>query len=284
MTPQEYCKQKTKESHSSFLTAFIFLKKEKREALTALYAFCREVDDIADECQDHEIASKKLYWWRDEIDRLFEDKPQHPVSKALHPFIECFNLSKNYFIEIIDGMEMDVKFNRYESFEQLELYCYRVASCVGVLSAHIFGFKNKNTLTFAKNLGIALQLTNIIRDLGEDARRGRIYIPLDELKKFGVSEEEIISLKNSDKIKNLVKNQVDRARKFYSLAIKTLPEEDKKSQKIGLIMGNIYFVLLNEIFKDNPEKILNQKTILPGFRKLRISILTMLGFSWIKNT
>ncbi len=284
MTPQEYCKQKTKESHSSFLTAFIFLKKEKREALTALYAFCREVDDIADECQDHEIASKKLYWWRDEIDRLFEDKPQHPVSKALHPFIECFNLSKNYFIEIIDGMEMDVKFNRYESFEQLELYCYRVASCVGILSAHIFGFKNKNTLTFAKNLGIALQLTNIIRDLGEDARRGRIYIPLDELKKFGVSEEEIISLKNSDKIKNLVKNQVDRARKFYSLAIKTLPEEDKKSQKIGLIMGNIYFVLLNEIFKDNPEKILNQKTILPGFRKLRISILTMLGFSWIKNT
>ena len=284
MTPQEYCKQKPKESHSSFLTAFIFLKKEKREALTALYAFCREVDDIADECQDHEIASKKLYWWRDEIDRLFEDKPQHPVSKALHPFIECFNLSKNYFIEIIDGMEMDVKFNRYESFEQLELYCYRVASCVGILSANIFGFKNKNTLTFAKNLGIALQLTNIIRDLGEDARRGRIYIPLDELKKFGVSEEEIISLKNSDKIKNLVKNQVDRARKFYSLAIKTLPEEDKKSQKIGLIMGNIYFVLLNEIFKDNPEKILNQKTILPGFRKLRISILTMLGFSWIKNT
>ncbi len=284
MTPQEYCKQKTKESHSSFLTAFIFLKKEKREALTALYAFCREVDDIADECQDHEIASKKLYWWRDEIDRLFEDKPQHPVSKALHPFIECFNLSKNYFIEIIDGMEMDVKFNRYESFEQLQLYCYRVASCVGILSAHIFGYKNKNTLTFAKNLGIALQLTNIIRDLGEDARRGRIYIPLDELKKLSVSEEEIISLKNSDKIKKLVQNQVDRAIKFYSLAIKTLPAEDKKSQKIGLIMGNIYYVLLNEILKDNPEKILNQKTILPGFRKLRISILTMLGFSWIKNT
>ena len=284
MTPQEYCKQKTKESHSSFLTAFIFLSKEKREALTALYAFCREVDDIADECLDHEIASSKLNWWRDEIDRLFKDEPQHPVSKALYPFIGRFNLSKNYFIEIIDGMEMDVKFNRYESFEQLQLYCYRVASCVGILSAHIFGYKNKNTLTFAKNLGIALQLTNIIRDLGEDARRGRIYIPLDELKKLGVSEEEIISLKNSGKIKNLVKNQVDRALKFYSLAIETLPAEDKKSQKIGLIMGNIYYVLLNEIAKDNPEKILNQKTILPGFRKLRISILTMLGFSWIKDT
>ena len=222
MTPQEYCKQKTKESHSSFLTAFIFLKKEKREALTALYAFCREVDDIADECLDHEIASRKLNWWREEIERLFKSEPQHPVSKALHPFLSHFNLSKNYFIEIIDGMEMDVKFNRYESFEQLQLYCYRVASCVGILSANIFGFKNKNTLDFAKNLGIALQLTNIIRDLGEDARRGRIYIPLDELKKLDVSEEEIISLKNSKKIKDLVKNQVDRAKQFYDLAIKTL--------------------------------------------------------------
>ena len=284
MTPQEYCKQKTKESHSSFLTAFIFLKKEKREALTALYAFCREVDDIADECLDHEIASRKLNWWREEIERLFKSEPQHPVSKALHPFISHFNLSKNYFIEIIDGMEMDVKFNRYESFEQLQLYCFRVASCVGILSANIFGFKNKNTLDFAKNLGIALQLTNIIRDLGEDARRGRIYIPLDELKKLDVSEEEIISLKNSKKIKDLVKNQVERAKQFYDLAIKTLPTEDKKSQKIGLVMGNIYYVLLNEILKDDPEKILNQKTILPGFRKLRISILTMLGFSWIKKT
>lgn len=281
MTPQEYCKQKTKESHSSFLSAFIFLKKEKREALTALYAYCREVDDIADECLDHEIASKKLNWWREEIERLFKGAPQHPVSKALHPFLSHFNLSKNYFIEIIDGMEMDVKFNRYESFEQLELYCYRVASCVGILSAHIFGFKNKDTLTFAKNLGIALQLTNIIRDLGEDARRGRIYIPLDELKKLGVSEEEIISLKNSEKIKILVQNQSDRAKKFYDLASKTLPIEDKKSQKISLVMGNIYYVLLKEIVKDNPEKILNQKTILPGFRKMRISILTMLGCSFI---
>ncbi|MBT6232205.1 MAG: presqualene diphosphate synthase HpnD [Nitrosomonadales bacterium] len=281
MTPQEYCKQKTKESHSSFLSAFIFLKKEKREALTALYAYCREVDDIADECLDHEIASKKLNWWREEVERLFKGAPQHPVSKALHPFLSHFNLSKNYFIEIIDGMEMDVKFNRYESFEQLELYCYRVASCVGILSAHIFGFKNKDTLTFAKNLGIALQLTNIIRDLGEDARRGRIYIPLDELKKLGVSEEEIISLKNSEKIKILVQNQSDRAKKFYDLASKTLPIEDKKSQKISLVMGNIYYVLLTEIVKDNPEKILNQKTILPRFRKMRISILTMLGCSFI---
>jgi len=282
MTPKEYCKQKTKESHSSFLSAFIFLRKEKQDALTALYAFCREVDDIADECIDHEIASKKLNWWRDEIESLYKGEPQHPVTKALYPFINTYKLSKQHFIEIIDGMEMDVKYNRYESFEQLKLYCYRVASCVGILSANIFGYQNKNTLIFAKNLGIALQLTNIIRDIGEDARRGRIYIPLDELKKLELSEEEIISLKNSEKIKKLVENQVDRAKKFYDLALTSLPLEDKKNQKISLIMGNIYFVLLNEIEKDSPEKILNQKTILPGFRKLKIAIFTMLGFSWIK--
>ena len=282
MTPKEYCKQKTKESQSSFLSAFVFLKKEKRDALTALYAFCREVDDIADECVDHEIASKKLNWWRDEIERLYKGEPQHPVTKALYPFIDTYKLLKQHFIEIIDGMEMDVKYNRYESFEQLKLYCYRVASCVGILSANIFGYQNKNTLIFAKNLGIALQLTNIIRDIGEDARRGRIYIPLDELKKLEVSEEEIILLKNSEKIKKLVENQVDRAKQFYDLALTSLPMEDKKSQKISLIMGNIYFVLLNEIEKDSPEKILNQKTILPGFRKLKIATLTMLGFSWIK--
>ena len=282
MTPKEYCKQKTKESQSNFLSAFVFLKKEKRDALTALYAFCREVDDIADECVDHEIASKKLNWWRDEIERLYKGEPQHPVTKALYPFIDTYKLLKQHFIEIIDGMEMDVKYNRYESFEQLKLYCYRVASCVGILSANIFGYQNKNTLIFAKNLGIALQLTNIIRDIGEDARRGRIYIPLDELKKLGVSEEEIILLKNSEKIKKLVENQVDRAKQFYDLALTSLPMEDKKTQKISLIMGNIYFVLLNEIEKDSPEKILNQKTILPGFRKLKIATLTMLGFSWIK--
>jgi phytoene synthase len=158
-----------------------------------------------------------------------------------------------------------------------------VASCVGILSAHIFGFKNKNTLKFAHNLGIALQLTNIIRDLGEDARRGRIYIPLDELAKLGISEEEIISLKNGEKIKALVKSQVERAKQFYGLAIESLPSEDKKSQKIGLVMGNIYYVLLNKIEKDDPEKILNQKTTLPWFRKLIISILTMLDFSWINK-
>ncbi len=222
--------------------------------------------------KNHEIASKKLNWWKDEIERLYKGEPQHPVTKALYPFIDTYKLLKQHFIEIIDGMEMDVKYNRYESFEQLKLYCYRVASCVGILSANIFGYQNKNTLIFAQNLGIALQLTNIIRDIGEDARRGRIYIPLDELKKLDISEEEIILLKNSEKIKKLVENQVDRAKQFYDLAL-PLPMEDKKSQKISLIMGNIYFVLLNEIEKDSQKKFLIKK----------LSCLDLENFSYPNN-
>ena len=200
MTPEDYCQQKAAQSGSSFYYSFLFLPPQRRQAITALYAFCREVDDVVDETSDASIAQTTLQWWRHEVKQMLAGSPNHPVTKALQPHLQTFNLRGEHLLAVIDGMEMDVKFNRYESFEQLELYCYRVASCVGILSAHIFGYKNKNTLTFAKNLGIALQLTNIIRDLGEDARRGRIYIPLDELKKLSVSEEEIISLKNSGKI------------------------------------------------------------------------------------
>ncbi len=144
MTPQEYCKQKTKQSHSSFLSAFIFLSKNKKNALTALYAFCREVDDVADECKEYEVGKNKLDWWREEIDRLYNHNPQHPITKALKPFIDQYELNQAYFIEIIDGMEMDLNFNRYENFKQLQLYCYRVASTVGILSAQIFGYEDSN--------------------------------------------------------------------------------------------------------------------------------------------
>ncbi|MDG2253105.1 MAG: squalene/phytoene synthase family protein, partial [Methylophilaceae bacterium] len=203
MTPQQYCINKTKESGSSFLPAFYFLGKEKKIALTALYAFCREVDDIVDECEKYEEGKVKLDWWRSEIDRLFSRDPQHPVTKLLLNYIDKFDLNKNYFNEIIDGMEMDLNLNRYENFKQLQHYCFRVASAVGILSAKIFGFNNIETLKYAHDMGIALQLTNIIRDLGEDAKRGRIYIPLDELKLFGVTEADILNYTNSEKIKKL---------------------------------------------------------------------------------
>jgi len=268
MTPQQYCKNKTKESGSSFTVSFLFLSEEKREAMTALYAFCREVDDVVDECTDYDVAQTKINWWKVEIENLYDNKPQHPVSFALTPVIKQFNLSKEHFLEIIDGMEMDLKFNRYEDFKQLQLYCYRVASVVGLLSAQIFGFKNRETLKYAHDLGMAFQLTNITRDVGEDARRGRIYLPLDELKKANVSEDDILNSRETPEVKALMEFQIDRAESFYDKALAKLPQEDAKQQRAGLMMAAIYRTLLREIQRDGAEKVLNHKVSIPPFRKL----------------
>jgi phytoene synthase len=272
MTPQQYCKDKTKQSGSSFTISFIFLDKERRQAMTALYAFCREVDDVVDECTDYEVAQTKLNWWKQEIHNLYENKPNHPVSFALAPFIQPFNLSKEHFLEIIDGMEMDLQFNRYADFTQLQLYCYRVASVVGLLSAQIFGFSNRATLKYAHDLGIAFQLTNIVRDVGEDARRGRIYLPLDELRKAQVSEEDILQSKESEQVKELIEFQIERAETFYDKALAALPKEDAKQQRAGLMMAAIYRTLLREIKTDGAEKVLNTKLSIPPVRKLLLAL------------
>lgn len=271
MTPEQYCRQKTLESGSSFYYSFIFLPKQKREAINALYAFCREVDDIADECTDFNIALVKLNWWRKEIENLFQQNPQHPVTKALAPHIQPFNLSAEYFNEIIDGMEMDLNFNRYADFKQLQLYCYRVASVVGYLSAQIFGVSHRNTLKFAHDLGMALQLTNIIRDVGEDARRNRIYLPLDELEKFNVSEEDLLKSRESAAVKSLLEFQIARAESFYDRALNLLPTEDKRQQRAGLMMAAIYRTLLREIKADGAEKVLSRKMSLGALRKILIA-------------
>ena len=267
MTPQQYCQQKTAESGSSFYYSFMFLPKEKREAITALYAFCREVDDIADECTDFSIAETKLNWWRGEIENLYAGKPQHPVSKALAQPIKAYVLDQEHFIEIIDGMEMDLHFNRYEDFKQLQLYCYRVASVVGLLSARIFGFEDRKTLKYAHDLGMAFQLTNIIRDVGEDARRNRIYLPLDELAKFSVSEEDILQSRETDSVKHLLDYQIERAEEFYDRALRELPEGDRKNQRVGLMMAAIYRTLLREIKNDGAQKVLNSRTSLGAIHK-----------------
>lgn len=278
MTPLEYCKQKTAESGSSFTLSFIFLPKAKREAMTALYAFCREVDDVVDECTDYQVAQTKLDWWKTEIQRLFLKQAQHPVTKALTPIVQQYQLAEEHFQEIIDGMEMDLKFNRYEDFKQLQLYCYRVASVVGLLSAQIFGFQHRKTLKYAHDLGMAFQLTNIIRDVGEDARRGRIYLPLDELKKAGVSEEDILQGHETEAVKTLMAFQIERAETFYDRALNELPEEDTKLQRTGLMMAAIYRTLLREI-KAEPEKVLSSKTSLPPFRKFRLALHTYFKYA-----
>ena len=282
MSPEQYCFQKTQSSKSNFALGFLFLTKQKKMALTALYAFCREVDDIVDECKDYKTGKRRLDGWRVEIDRLFEKKPQHPVSRALLPHLSTYNLSKEYFLEIIDGMEMDLNFHRYENFKQLQLYCYRAASVVGLLSARIFGFTNKDTLKYAHDLGIALQLTNIIRDLGEDARRGRIYVPLDLLDQFSLTEDDILSSKRNGKLTLLVKYLGDQANDFYRSAMRRLPKEDVRKQLPGLIMGNIYYALLRKVVSNEPDNLLNISTGLSPMKKILVATTTFFGMSWIK--
>lgn len=271
MTPLHYCQQKTAESGSSFTLSFLFLPKAKREAMTVLYAFCREVDDVVDECTDYQVAQTKLNWWKQEIEALYAGTPQHPVTKALQAYVHTYNLAKEHFLEIIDGMEMDLKFNRYQDFKQLQLYCYRVASVVGLLTAQIFGYQHRNTLKYAHDLGIAFQLTNIIRDVGEDARRGRIYLPLDELAKAHVTEEDILQGRETEAFKACLNSQIERAELFYDKALRILPREDAKPQRPGLIMAAIYRSLLREI-KTEPEKVLNHKISIPPFRKLTLAL------------
>jgi 15-cis-phytoene synthase len=270
MTPDEYCQQKAAASGSSFYYSFLFLPAERRRAITALYAFCREVDDIADEVSDPGIARTKLAWWRTEVADLFAGRPQHPVTRALAPFVERFHIDAARLNEIIDGMEMDLAYHRYPDFDALKLYCHRVAGVVGQLSACIFGYSNPRTLEFAENLGIAFQLTNIIRDVGEDARRGRVYIPADDLARFGLSPEVVLARRHTEVFAKAMKAQSDRAEAYYDRAFAALPDEDRRSQRAGLIMAAIYRTLLAEIRRDD-FRVLDQRIALTPLRKFWIA-------------
>jgi phytoene synthase len=270
MTPAEYCQEKAAKSGSSFYYSFLFLPRERRAAITALYAFCREVDDIADECNDATLARTKLEWWRVELARTFAGQPSHPVSQALLPAIRSYDLAREQFEEIIDGMEMDLQHVRYADFKALQLYCYRVAAVVGQLAAAIFGYSERNTLKYAHDLGLAFQLTNIIRDVGEDARRNRIYLPQDELAQFGVKDSDILAGHSSAAFRALMAYQVARARTFYQQALSELPTTDRRSQRPGLVMAAIYQTLLNEIENDDYQ-VLDRRISLTPLRKLWIA-------------
>jgi phytoene synthase len=279
MTPEEYCQDKTAKSGSSFYYSFLFLPKTKRLAITALYAFCREVDDIADAEMDNTIKRVKLEWWRSEVESLFNNSPNHPVSHALLPAIKNFNLEKEYFIEIINGMEMDLEEVRFANFEELSLYCYRVAGVVGLLSATIFGYKDPKTLEYATKLGLALQLTNIIRDVYEDSLRDRLYLPLDELKEFGVTEAQIFNRENSEAFHQLISFQAERAHQYYREAFDTLPVQDRYKQKTGTIMAAIYENTLNEMEQDQLQ-VLKHKIVIPPLRKIIIALKTLFKEWW----
>ena len=267
MSPDEYCQQKTVQSGSSFYYSFLFLAPERRRAITALYAFCREVDDTVDEATDASLARIKLAWWRTEVSTMYKGTPTHPVTQALKPHIDVYHLEEQHLQAIIDGMEMDLDQSRYLDYPGLRKYCWHVAGVVGILSASIFGYANPQTLAYAEKLGLAFQLTNIIRDVGEDARKGRIYLPVNELQQFGVTAQDLLSARHSEKFEALMRFQTERAQAMYDEALALLPKEDRRAQRPGLMMAAIYRTLLVEI-ADEKFQVLNQRISLTPLRKL----------------
>jgi len=270
MTPDEYCQQKAARSGSSFYYSFLFLPPRQRSAITALYAFCREVDDTVDEIADPEVARIRLQWWRTELQRLFSGHPEHPITRALAPHLTQFGIDAPRLQEIVDGMQMDLDQTRYLDFSNLRLYCHRVAGVVGTLSAGIFSEGDQACAEYAENLGVALQLTNIVRDIGEDARRGRIYLPIEDLQRFKVSAKDLLDARHSEGFEALMRFQAERARGFYRKAFELLPDTAVRAQRPGLIMAAIYASLLDEI-QDDGFRVLSHRVRLTPLRKLWIA-------------
>ena len=276
MTPDEYCQQKAAQSGSSFYYSFMFLPPVRRRAITALYAFCREVDDVVDEVSEASVARMKLAWWRQQVAAAYGGAPSHPVARALQPVVAEFGLPQSQLQTVIDGMAMDLDVTRYLDFAALEGYCDKVAGVVGVMSARIFGHTDGRTLDYARDLGIAFQLTNIVRDVGEDARRGRIYLPQDELARFGVASSSVSRGEMSASFRALMEFEVERARSWYERALAQLPDADRRAQRPGLIMAAIYRTTLDEIARDG-YRVLDRRLSLTPLRKLWIACRTALA-------
>jgi phytoene synthase len=265
-TPEQYVQEKAAASGSSFYYAFLFLPRPRREAITAFYAFCREVDDVVDEVSDPGVARTKLAWWRSEVAKSYRGQPEHPVMRALMACAPEYGIEERQLQAVIEGCEMDLQQTRYLDFAGLERYCHLVAGIVGEVSARIFGQTQPRTTEYAHKLGLAFQLTNIIRDVGEDALRGRIYLPVNELQQFEVKAQEILERRYSERFTALMKFQADRARGYYAEALGMLPQEDRRAQKPGLMMASIYRTLLDEIERDGFQ-VLHQRVSLTPLRK-----------------
>jgi len=267
MTPQEYVQQKAAASGSSFYYAFLFLPAPRRAAITAFYAFCREIDDVVDDAVDAGVAATKLAWWQAEVAQSFGGRASHPVLQALMPLAGDFGIEQRHLLAVIEGCQMDLSQTRYLDFPGLQRYCHLVAGVVGEVAANIFGQTQTATTAYAHKLGLALQLTNIIRDVGEDALRGRIYLPLNELQQFDVKAHEILKRNYSERFTNLMKFETQRAHGLYDEALALLPPSDRRAQKPGLMMASIYRALLREIEHDNFQ-VLHQRVSLTPLRKL----------------
>ena len=267
MTPQEYVQQKTAASGSSFYYAFMFLPAQRRAAITAFYAFCREIDDVVDDAVDPGVAASKLAWWQTEVAQAFGGKPSHPVLLALMPIAADYKIEESHLQAVIEGCQMDLNQTRYLDYPGLQRYCHLVAGVVGEVAANIFGQTQAATTLYAHKLGLALQLTNIIRDVGEDARRGRIYLPMSEMQQFEVKAHEVLKGVYSERFTALMQFQARRAQGLYDEALALLPAADRRSQKPGLMMARIYRTLLTEI-EHEKFQVLHQRISLTPLRKL----------------
>ena len=267
MTPQDYVQQKAVASGSSFYYAFLFLPKERRAAITAFYAFCREVDDVVDDIADASVAASKLAWWQSEVTQAFAGQPTHPVMQALMPLAGTYAIEQRHLQAVIEGCQMDLAQTRYLDYPGLQRYCHLVAGVVGEVAANIFGQTQPKTTEYAHKLGQALQLTNILRDVGEDALRGRIYLPMSDLQRFDVKANEILNRGYSERFSSLMAFQAQRAHALYDEALALLPATDRRAQKPGLMMAIIYRALLREIEHDQFQ-VLHQRISLTPLRKM----------------
>jgi phytoene synthase len=267
MTPIEYCRDKASGSGSSFYYSFIFLPAEKRNAITAFYAFCREVDDVVDEISDTALAKIKLQWWKSEVERIYAGNPTHPIGHALAQYVLPAGIRAPQLMQVLAGMEMDLNQQRYADLPGLMVYCHRVAGVVGEVSATLFGARHEHTSVYANKLGLALQLTNIIRDVGEDARRGRVYLPEDMLAQAGLNRQDVLNLNDSPALRGLLRSLAQQAGTLYAEAMALLNTDEVRAQRAGLIMARIYRVLLDEIAASD-YAVLHQRIALPATRKL----------------
>ncbi|UCF65673.1 MAG: presqualene diphosphate synthase HpnD [bacterium] len=264
----------TQQSKTNFYYAFSVLPREKREAIYTLYSFCRQTDDIADSRGSRQKKQKTLDYWEKELFRQFNFESSTRFDKVWK-IAQKFRIPMEYFLELINGVRMDLSQVRFHSIEDLLNYCYRVASVVGLMSIEIFGYRDERVKEYAVNLGIALQLTNIMRDVGADAEMGRVYLPQEDLEKFGVSEQDIIKKRTSDSFLELMHHQYNRAKSYYEKAAAALPYGERRNMIPSQIMKNIYFHLLKLMEKHN-FNVLHQKTEIPRLVKISIAFKTIL--------